>query len=169
MSIFTPRVAFKPFEYPSVSEYKKAINNSYWLVTEWNFIADSQQFYVHLNDTEREIVKRALLAISQIEVAVKRFWVQIGQHIPKPEVEQVGACFGDCEVRHADAYSHLLEVLGLDASFEEVLKEPVIAGRMSYLTKYLKQQDDNKNYTFVLSLFSIFIENVSLFSQFLVV
>jgi ribonucleoside-diphosphate reductase beta chain len=52
-----------------------------------------------------------------------------------------------------------------------LLQNPVIQGRVDYLTKYLKGAADNsnENYTLTLTLFSIFIENVSLFSQFVVI
>jgi len=45
------------------------------------------------------------------------------------------------------------------------IQNPVIQGRVDYLTKYLKGASDNsnENYTLTLTLFSIFIENVSLF------
>lgn len=171
MSIFQRRVAFKPFEYPEVVQYKNAINHSYWLVSEWNFIADVQDFKVNLSDVERNAIKNALLAISQIEVSVKKFWTNLGQQFPKPEFEQVGVTFGESEVRHADAYSHLLEVLGLNTDFSLILQNPVIQGRVDYLTKYLKNASDTnaQNYTLTLALFSIFIENVSLFSQFAII
>src|SRR5688572_23910833 len=107
MSIFDKRVVFKPYEYPDVLKYKDAINHSYWLVSEWNFMSDSQDFNVRLNDSQKNAVKNTLLAISQIEVAVKKFWVKLGDHFPKSEFEQVGITFGECEIRHADAYSHL--------------------------------------------------------------
>jgi ribonucleoside-diphosphate reductase beta chain len=47
----------------------------------------------------------------------------------------------------------------------------VIQGRVDYLSKYLGGASDNSNekYTLTLTLFSIFIENVSLFSQFVVI
>jgi ribonucleoside-diphosphate reductase beta chain len=171
MSIFDKRVAFKPFDYPEVIEYKNAINHSYWLVSEWNFISDIHDFNVKLDAVEQHIIKNALLAISQIEVSVKKFWTKLGDRFPKSEFEQVGVTFGESEVRHADAYSHLLQVLGLNDDFSQLLENPVIQGRVDYLTKYLKGAADNsdENYTLTLTLFSIFIENVSLFSQFLVI
>jgi ribonucleoside-diphosphate reductase beta chain len=171
MNLTKKRVAFKPFEYPEVTKYKDAINHSYWLVSEWNFISDIQDFNVKLNNQERNAVKNTLLAISQIEVSVKRFWTNLGKWFPKPEIEQVGVTFGESEVRHADAYSHLLEVLGLNEDFDLLLQNPVIQGRVQYLTKYLKQaaDTDTEEYTLTLALFSIFIENVSLFSQFAII
>lgn len=171
MSIFDKRVAFKPFEYPEVTEYKNAINHSYWLVSEWNFISDIHDFSVKLNDNEKAIIKNTLLAISQIEVSVKKFWTKLGDRFPKAEFEQIGVTFGESEVRHADAYSHLLQVLNLNDDFAMLLENPVIQGRVDYLTKYLKGASDNSNesFTLILTLFSIFIENVSLFSQFAII
>lgn len=171
MSIFERRVAFKPFEYPDVVKYKDAINHSYWLVSEWNFTSDIHDFNVKLSPVERSVVKNAMLAISQIEVSVKRFWAKLGDRFPKAEIEQVGITFAESEIRHADAYSHLLEVLSLNEEFDQLLQNPVIQGRVDYLTKYLKGAADNsnENYTLTLALFSIFIENVSLFSQFVII
>lgn len=170
MGIFDKRVEFKPFEYPEALEFSTAINHAYWLVSEWNFISDIQDFKTKLNEEEREILKRALLAISQIEISVKRFWTKLGDRFPKTEFEFVGVTFGESEQRHALGYSHLLEVLGFNDEFSLILEVPEIKGRVEYLTKYLKGASDNanENYTLTLTLFSIFIENVSLFSQFLV-
>jgi ribonucleoside-diphosphate reductase beta chain len=171
MSIFNKRVAFKPFEYPDITKYKDAINHSYWLVSEWNFISDINDFHTNLTPVEKNVIKNALLAISQIEVSVKKFWSKLGDTFPKPEFEQVGITFGESEVRHSDAYSHLLEVLNLNQDFDLLLQNPVIQGRVDYLTKYLKRESDNnnQNYTLTLALFSLFIENVSLFSQFAII
>jgi ribonucleoside-diphosphate reductase beta chain len=112
-----------------------------------------------------------MLAISQIEISVKKFWTKLGDRFPKAEFEQVGVTFGESEVRHSDAYSHLIQVLGMNNEFDQLLENPVIQGRVDYLTKYLKGASDNsnENYTLTLTLFSIFIENVSLFSQFLII
>lgn len=171
MSIFDRRVAFKPFEYPEITAYKNAINHSYWLVSEWNFLSDIHDFNTRLNPVEKQVIKNAMLAISQIEVSVKKFWTKLGDRFPKAEFEQVGVTFGESEVRHADAYSHLLQVLNLNDDFNQLLQNPVIQGRVDYLTKYLKGASENSNesYTLTLTLFSIFIENVSLFSQFLII
>jgi ribonucleoside-diphosphate reductase beta chain len=168
MTIFDKRTAFKPFEYPEVIEFVDAINHSYWIHSEWNFISDIQDFNTKLSSKERNAIKNALLAISQIEVSVKSFWGKIGDKLPKPEFNAVGATFSESEVRHERAYSHLLEVLDLNHDFSLLLENPVIQGRVDYLTKYLKNAAENNQqaYTLTLTLFSLFIENVSLFSQF---
>lgn len=110
--IFEKRINLKPYEYPQLYEYVPAIRHSYWIHTEFNFTSDIQDFRTRLSPVEKSAIKNTLLAISQIEVAVKSFWGDIYQRLPKPEIGSVGATFAESEVRHHDAYSHLLEKVG---------------------------------------------------------
>ena len=112
-----------------------------------------------------------MLAISQIEVSVKTFWGDIYKRMPKPEIGNVGATFAESEVRHADAYSHLIQLLGLNKEFENLLQVPSIRRRIKYLEKSISNSKsvENKEYFESVVLFSMFVENVSLFSQFLVI
>ena len=112
--IFRKRTSLKPYEYPQLVEFTDAIRHSYWVHTEFNYSSDIQDMKVKMTEPEVEIVKKAMLAISQIEVAVKTFWAKIGDRFPKPEVAAVGITFGESEVRHADAYSNLIEIMGLN-------------------------------------------------------
>jgi len=170
-NIFTKRVNLKPYEYPELVEYVDAIRHSYWVHTEFNFTSDIQDFKVHLTGPERTAVQRAMLAISQIEIAVKTFWGDIYKRMPKPEIGNVGATFAESEVRHADAYSNLIQVLGLNSEFESLLQVPAIRRRIKYLEKsiFSSKSVENKDYFESIVLFSMFVENVSLFSQFLVI
>ncbi len=169
--IFKKRVNLKPYEYPQLTEFADAIRHSYWIHTEFNFTSDIQDFKVGLSEHERTAIKRTMLAISQIEVAVKTFWGNIYLKMPKPEIGAVGATFSESEVRHHDAYSHLLEVLGLNEEFEKLNENPVISERVEYLELALRnaRSDENKDYAEAMLLFSLFIEHVSLFSQFLII
>ena len=170
-NIFERRMTLKPFEYPELYEYVPAIRHSYWIHTEFNFTSDIQDFKTHLSEIERNAIKNAMLAISQIEVAVKSFWGDIYHKIPKPEVGAVGSTFAESEVRHTDAYSHLLEILGLNNEFKKLKKNPVIMKRVRYLDAALvsSKSENDKQYTESILLFSLFIEHVSLFSQFLII
>jgi len=170
MSIFDKRVAFKPFEYPELYDFVDTINHSYWIHTEYSYDSDVQDFKVNLNKVEKNAVKNAMLAVSQIEVNVKRFWSNLYNQFPKPEFDALGNTFGESEVRHSRAYSHVLELLGFNTAFDELLYNPVIQGRIDYLNKYLKNAGSNNKelYTLTLTLFSLFVENCSLFSQFFI-
>ena len=169
--MFEKRINLKPYEYPELYEYVPAIRHSYWIHSEFNFTSDIQDFKTSLSNHERSAIKNTMLAISQIEVAVKSFWGDIFHKIPKPEIGSVGATFAESEVRHADAYSHLLEILGLNKEFEGLKKKPVIMKRVKYLETALSnsKSENNQDYAESVLLFSLFIEHVSLFSQFLII
>ncbi len=169
--IFKKRVYLKPYEYPELYEYVSAIRHSYWIHTEFNFVGDVQNFKVNVDEKERNAIRNAMLAIAQIEVAVKTFWGDMYKKIPKPEVGAVGSTFAESEVRHTDAYSHLLEILGLNEVFNSIGEIPVLMKRVNYLEKSLTnaRSEDNKEYSQSVLLFSLFIEHVSLFSQFLII
>jgi len=170
-NIFEKRINLKPYEYPQLYDYVPAIRHSYWIHTEYNFTSDIQDFKTRLTEVERSAIKNTMLAISQIEVAVKGFWGDVYHKMPKPEIGAVGATFAESEVRHADAYSHLLEILGLNKEFKMLKKKPVMMKRVQYLETALKnsKSEDNKEYAESILLFSLFIEHVSLFSQFLII
>lgn len=167
--LFDPRKNLKPYEYPELVRYKTAIRQSYWLEDEFNLTQDVQDYFLS-SPKEKSIIKNTTLAIAQVEVSVKTFWGDLYAHIPKPEVGGVGYTFADSEVRHSDAYSELLEQLGLNREFDRINEIPALNDRVDYLTKYIKgaKSKSQKEYALSLLLFSVFIENVSLFSQFLI-
>ena len=168
--IFSPRTQLKPYEYNEFLDYTDAIRNSYWVHTEFNFSGDVQDYEVNTTPAEKTAIKRAMLAIAQVEVEVKTFWSDIYEDMSKPEIGSVGMTFAESEVRHMDAYSHLLDVLGITDDFEEVTEVPAIKNRIEYLNDCLEraESDDRKEYVMSIVLFSLFVEHVSLFSQFLI-
>lgn len=169
MGVFDGRVNLKPFEYPLCEEFWEAIQDSFWTHRDQGYASDVHDYKVNLTPAERSAVTRAMLAISQIEVAVKEFWGKLGTHLPKPEFKGVGYVFADSELRHMLAYSHLLGELGLNDEFASALTAPQIRGRVAYLSKALALQlGDRRDFVRVLTLFSLFVEGVSLFSQFAV-
>lgn len=168
--IFSERKSLKPYEYSDFLDYRDAIRNSYWVHTEFNFSGDVQDFKVDTTPAEKSVIRKTMLAIAQIEVQVKTFWSDIYEEMPKAEIGSVGMTFAESEVRHMDAYSHLLDILGIEDDFEEVTEVPAIRNRIEYLDDYLEGSSgsDKEEYVRSILLFSIFVEHVSLFSQFLI-
>lgn len=163
MGIFDKRESYKPFEYPEVMEFVEAMHKSFWVHSEVEFTADVQDFKSNLSDIEREAVKRALLGVAQVEVAVKTFWGDLYDLFPKPEFNGLGATFAECEFRHSEAYSRLLEVLGYSDEFDNLLQVPIFKKRNETFKNYLSK---NANAVERILFFTLVIENASLFSQF---
>ena len=163
MGLIDKRINYKPFEYPEVMTFIDSINKSFWVHSEVDFTADVQDFHSSLNYSEKEVIKRSLLGIAQIEVGVKTFWGDLYKYFPKPEFNGLGSTFAECEFRHSEAYSRLLEVLGYNKEFENLLEIPVFIERLNIIDKYLR---NDVPIIEKLLFFTIIIENASLFSQF---
>lgn len=172
MALLDKRESYKPFEYDEITRpIIEAIWTSHWTHKEFDFKSDIQDFRTKLTLEEQEVIKRATLIISQIEVSVKSYWSNIGKLIPKPEIADVGATIGGNEVIHSRAYSEVLSILGFEDDFQKTLSLGVVERRVKYLSKYINKiyKDDHKNIVYSIILFTLFTEAVSLFSQFYII
>lgn len=166
--IFDEQITRKPDHYPWTQDFIEAMHNGFWTHREFNFQSDIQDFKVNLTDQEKEIIIRALSTIGQLEISVKKFWAKLGDNLPHPSINDMGYVMANVEVIHGDAYERLLEVLGIDNSFDEILQLDIIKGRVNYLRKHLHKFHENnkKQFIYSLILFTLFVENIALFSQF---
>lgn len=171
VSIFEEQIARKPDHYPWTTDFIDAMWAGHWTPNEFNFQSDIQNFKIDLKEEECEIITKTLSAIGQIEIAVKKFWSRLGDNLPHPSLTDMGLVMAHIEVIHNRAYEKLLNLLNLQGQFEENLKLDVILGRVNYLRKYLSKEykDNHKQYIYSLILFTLFVENVSLFSQFYII
>lgn len=164
-NIFTSRESYLEFEYPEVQEYIDMMNTSFWVHKEVDFTSDVQDYRVNLTELERTAVRRALLSIAQVEVAVKKFWGNLYQMFPKPEFNDLGSTHAESETRHSQAYARLVEVLGLSNDFKSLLEVPIFKKRYNMMNQYLETAEVNQNIAKLL-FFTLVVENASLFSQF---
>jgi len=169
--IFRKRDAILPYEYPEVLDFVKAIRDSFWVHTHYTWDTDITDFNNPLVPQHyKDVYTRCALAIAQIEVTVKKFWGTIDQTFPKHEFSMLGSTFDESEARHFDTYRFVLELVGKNDLFNELNKYPVLQERSKSLKLAVAVPSDSKS-DFLLKtiLFSTFIENVSLFSQFLII
>jgi len=169
--IFEEQISRKPNKYPWTEQFIDVMHQGFWTDKEFSFKTDFHQFKTVLDDKQREIIVRTLSAIGQIEVAVKTFWAKLGENLPHPSLSDLGFVMANVEVIHNNAYERLLRELDMEDVFEQNLKLEWIQGRVKYLKKYTHRfyKDSKKQYLYALILFTLFVENVSLFSQFYVI
>lgn len=166
--IFDEQISRKPDNYPWTQDFIEAMHNGFWTDKEFNFSSDVQDFKVSLTGQEREIITRALATIGQLEISVKKFWAKLGDNLPHPSMNDMGYVMANTEVIHGDAYERLLEVLGITDAFDKILELDIIKGRVNYLRKHLHKfhADNKRQFIYSLILFTLFVENTALFSQF---
>ena len=170
-TIFDEQISRKPNRYPWTEKFIEAMHNGFWTDKEFSFKSDVHDFKTVLTEQYRNSIIRTLSAIGQIEVGPKTFWAKLGDNLPHPSLQDMGFVMANTEVIHNNAYERLLTVLGLENVFEENLKLPWIQGRVNYLKKYTHRsyKDSRKQYLYAIILFTLFVENVSLFSQFYII
>lgn len=168
--LFTPQKTIYPNKYPWAREFVKAMRDGFWTVDKFSFESDIID-YAKLDAKTKGVLIRTLACIAQIEVKVKRYWARLGETLDHPAMHSLGIKMADVEDIHQDAYARLTEVLGAEKIFSEILDVPVIRDRVKYLDKYTKKvyADTRKQFIYSLILFTLFTENVSLFSQFYVI
>jgi len=167
MSLFTPRIAYKPFEYPvyyTEGWLKQA--QAFWLHTEISMSGDVKDWNEKLTKEEKNLVGNILLGFAQTECAVSDYWTQkVVGWFPKHEIQQMAMMFGSQETIHAVAYSYLNETLGLE-DFEAFLQDEATMQRFENLVSY--EGNDRLGIARSLAVFSAFAEGVSLYSAFAV-
>jgi ribonucleoside-diphosphate reductase beta chain len=166
--IFDEQISRKPDHYSWTQDFIEAMHNGFWTHREFTFSSDVQDFRVNLTEQQKQIIIRALSTIGQLEISVKKFWAKLGDNLPHPSLNDLGYTMAHVEVIHGDAYERLLEVLGIDDNFEKILELDIIKGRVNYLRKHLHKfhNDNKKQFIYSLILFTLFVENIALFSQF---
>lgn len=178
MSLFTERIAYKPFEYPEYyTEGWLKQAQAFWLHTEISMQGDVKDWNEHLLPHEKHLVGNILLGFAQTECAVSDYWTgMVTQWFPKWEIKQMAMMFGSQETIHAVAYSYLNETLGLE-DYEAFLHEPATAEKFDMLTstsadythlEIAKDPKARKEVARSLAIFSAFAEGVSLYSSFAV-
>jgi ribonucleoside-diphosphate reductase beta chain len=170
--LFEEQIARKPNLYPWTQEYIEKMWFGFWTPDEFDFKSDFHQFKTEMPENKKRMLVKALSAIGQVEIAVKRFWANLGTNLPHPSMYDLGFVLANTEVIHNQAYEKLLETLRLTRVFEENLKVPVVGNRVAYLRKHLDKvytEDQRKQYIYSIILFTLFVENVSLFSQFYII
>lgn len=152
-------------------EFNEGMRNGFWTVKLFNFASDIQDFKTKLSPQEQEVISKTLAVIGNVEARVKTWWWKLGLSLPRQSFIDLGITMANTEVIHFEAYTKLLKVMGLEALFEESKKEPLILGRDKYLGKYAHRyyKDSKKQFIYAMILFTLFMENVSLFSQFYII
>jgi ribonucleoside-diphosphate reductase beta chain len=167
MSLFTPRIPYKPFEYPvyyTEGWLKQA--QAFWLHTEISMSGDVKDWNEKLTESEKNLVGNILLGFAQTECAVSDYWTQkVVGWFPKHEIQQMAMMFGSQETIHAVAYSYLNETLGLE-DFEAFMQDEATMQRFENLVSY--DGSDPAGIARSLAVFSAFAEGVSLYSAFAV-
>jgi len=169
--IFKLREKILPYEYPEVMTLVDALHDSPWNHRHFNYEADVA-YYRNPNTPQlhKTVYARGQLAISQIEVSVKSYWKKVDSLFPKHEFSMLAACFDNSEAIHFNTYKEGLERINLVDMFNNLNQYPVLKKRSDSLKQAVNVSSNSRKDILLKNImFSSFIENVSLMSQFVAI
>lgn len=157
------REYYKPFQFPWAYEYYKAQHQMHWLPEEVPMHADAGDWNTLLNDSERKFLSMILRFFTQADVDVAGGYYDI--YLPQfkaPELRMMMGAFAAMEGVHMDAYSTLIETIGMPESEYQMFQQ-----HQEMLDKhdFLKQFRDSDP-LLALAGYSAFTEGLQLFASF---
>ena len=166
MSLLEERNYYKPFEYPWAYEAYKEQHQMHWLPEEVPMADDVRDFREKLSENDRELVKNLFSFFTQADTNVAGGYCNL--YLPTfkpPEIRMMLGSFTAMEAVHMDAYSQLLETLGLpESKYKEFLEIKAMVDKHEYLANF--GMDTPREIAKSLAVFSALTEGVQLFSSF---
>lgn len=169
MSLLEPRTYYKPFKYPWAYDLYKKHEQMHWLPEEVEFREDIRDWDERLSPEEKNLLTQLFRFFTQADIDVadgysKVYLPNLGNH---PELTMMMLSFGAREAIHIDAYSLLIETVGMPettyqafSEFEEMEAKHEFVSKCSG-TSSMKLLES-------LAVYSGFTEGMQLFSSFAV-
>ena len=166
MSLTEYRSAYKPFEYPWAYEAFKMQNQIHWLPEEVPMAEDVKDWAINLNQKEKNLITQIFRFFTQADVEVADNYMEKYTKVFKPtEVKMMLGAFTNMEGIHVDAYSTLIDTIGMpETEYEAFLKYEEMKNKCDYFHTF--SVDNKREIAKTLAAFGGFIEGMQLFASF---
>lgn len=166
-SLLEPRDYYKPFAYPWAYQSYKVMQSMHWLPHEAPMAEDIKDWKVKLSDNEKSLLTQLFRFFTQADVDIARgYFEKYALRFQHPELRMMIGSFIAAEANHIDAYSTLIDTLGLP-EIEFKAFQQYAAMREKH--EYLFERETGKGIADLavdIAVFSAFGEGMQLFSSF---
>jgi ribonucleoside-diphosphate reductase beta chain len=138
----------------------------HWLAAEVPMVEDVNDWKNKLSDKERHFLTHIFRFFTQADIDVAGGYVNNYLPLfPQPEVRMMLCSFAAREAVHIQAYSHLIETLGMpESTYNEFLEYEAMKEKHDYFTQFTER--DARSVAQQIAVFSAFTEGMQLFSSF---
>jgi ribonucleoside-diphosphate reductase beta chain len=160
------RVYFKPFNYDWAFDAFVQSEQMHWLPQEVPLLEDVKDWKNTLSESEKYFLTNIFRFFTQADVDVAGGYVKnYLPYFPQPEIRMMLCSFAAREAIHIQAYSHLIETLGMpESTYNEFLQYEAMKEKHEYFTNF--SEKDGNNIAQQIAAFSAFTEGLQLFSSF---
>jgi len=157
---------YKPFEYPWAFDFYKTQRKLDWHIEELPLADDIKDYNHKLDENQKRLITQIFRFFTQADVNVAGGYCQ--HYLPTfkaPEIRMMMSVFAAMEANHIEAYSMLIETLGLsDDEYKMFNNYKAMSDKHEYLEKF--NMDTPRDIAKSLAVYSGFTEGVQLFSSF---
>lgn len=141
MSLLSGRTFYKPFRYTEFYDRWKKHERSHWLPTEVPMHEDVNDWQNKLTENEKNFLTNIFRFFTQGDVDVAGAYCT--EYLPNfsqtPEIAMFMCSVAAREAIHIDAYSYLIETLGMpESTYKEFLQYNEMKEKQDYIKKYQK-------------------------------
>jgi ribonucleoside-diphosphate reductase beta chain len=160
------RAYFKPFKYPQFYDRYVQHKQADWNVRELSFQNDIEDWKQKLNEPQKKFLTHIFRFFTDGDITVAGAYVKnYLPTFPQPEVRMMLLDFAAREATHIDAYSHVIETLGLpETIYNEFMQYKAMADKHNYVEGFVGK--DSSTIAQQMAIFSAFTEGLQLFSSF---
>lgn len=166
-SLFEPRQYYKPFEYPKAYEMYEMHEKMHWLPDEVPLHQDVLDWKNKLSKEEKYFLTQIFRLFTQSDVDVAGAYAN--KYIPlfpKPEIRMMLLSFAAREAVHIQAYSHLIDTLGMpETTYKQFMEYEAMKEKHDFIESFMGTGENQ--IVQQIAAFSAFTEGMQLFSSFI--
>jgi ribonucleoside-diphosphate reductase beta chain len=166
MSLMSSAPIFKPFAYPWAYDAWKIQQQIHWLPEEVPMADDVKDWKKNLTESEKHLLTQIFRFFTQADIEVNNCYMKHYSRVFQPtEVQMMLAAFSNMETIHIDAYSHLLDTLGMpELEYQAFMKYKEMKDKYDYMQQF--NVDSKIDIAKTLAVFGAFTEGLQLFASF---
>jgi ribonucleoside-diphosphate reductase beta chain len=167
MSLLKTREYYKPFDYPWMYDYYKLQNQMHWMPESVPLHTDVKDWQ-DITDKEKNLLTQIFRLFTQSDVDVASGYIDRYMRIfRKPEARMMMGSFANMEAIHQDAYSLLLDTVGMpEIEYKAFSEYEEMSDKHEYISDLKTVRSDKKSIAKTLAVYSAFTEGLQLFSSF---
>jgi ribonucleoside-diphosphate reductase beta chain len=166
MSLLEATPFYKPFNYPWAYDAWLTQQRLHWLAQEVPMSDDVKNWKQDLTDQERHLLTQILRFFTQADIEVNNCYMKHYSRIFKStEVQMMLTAFSNMETIHIDAYSHLLDTLGMpEVEYSAFMEYKEMKDKYDYMQQF--NSGSKEDQAKILAIFGAFTEGLQLFASF---
>ena len=167
MSLLKTREYYKPFDYPWMYDYYKLQNQMHWMPESVPLHTDVKDWQ-DITDKEKNLLTQIFRLFTQSDVDVASGYIDRYMKIfRKPEARMMMGSFANMEAIHQDAYSLLLDTVGMpEIEYKAFAEYEEMSDKHEYISDLKTIRSDKQSIAKTLAVYSAFTEGLQLFSSF---